>query len=414
MLYNKDMKFSLLAQQWQKLESTASRNEMMKDLAEVLKKSGAEEVDKLCYLSLGRLGPLFANVEFNLAEKMMVRAVAQAVNKEEREIKKLYKQTGDLGLVVEFARLDSKAKRPTSYDASLESSLAVVEVYSELLKIARQEGEGSQERKLRGMAELLGELDPLSARYVVRIPLKKMRLGFSDKTILDALSFMRRGDKSGKKQLEEAYKVRPDIGRLARIVKGKGIKGVAELLEPEIGVPILMAKAQRMSSAEEILSKIGKCAVEPKIDGFRLQVHLQTNSKSQAPSSKQIQNSNDQNSKQGNRISSIQYPVSSIKLFTRNLDDVTYMYPDIVAAVKQQIKAESVIFEGEAVAYNPQTGEFLPFQETVQRKRKYQIEKYVTDVPLKLIVFDCLYLNGQSLLQEPYVVRRKKLETILR
>ena len=207
-----------------------------------------------------------------------------------------------------------------------------------------------------------------------------MRLGFSDKTILDALSVLTSGDKSSKKELESAYNVRPDVGRLAKLVKKEGIEAVDKLQEPELGVPVLMAKAQRASCAEEILLRIGDCAVEPKIDGFRLQIHKQTN---------------------------------SIKLFTRGLEDVTFMYPDIVEASQKQIKADNAILEGEAIAYDPKTGKHLLFQETVQRKRKHGIKKMAKEIPLKLIAFELLYLNGENLLNKKFEHRRKLLEEII-
>lgn len=394
------MRFSELTKYWEGLEKIDSRNKMMEVLAQVLKEARAEEVDKVCYLSLGRLGPLYRNVEFNLAEKLMIKAVAQAYRVEGKELRKEFKKKGDLGIVVE----ELGRKRT---DRTHTADITVSAVFEKLLQIAKEEGTGSQERKLNMIEILLGKLDPISAKFIVRIPLKKMRLGFSDKTILDALSFMERGDKSAKKELEEAYEVRPDIGLLSKVVKEKGIEGVREVQEPEAGVPILMAQAKRMNSAEEILLKIGRCAVEPKIDGFRLQIHYvasqKTNSKKQIAKIENDEKNNNRTIEQ----------LDNVKLFTRNLDNVTHMYPDIVEAVGKQIKAESAIFEGEAVAYSPKTGEYLPFQETVQRKRKYDIVKFAKDVPLRLIVFELLYLDGKSLLGRPYSDRRKKLEKII-
>ncbi|MDP3983055.1 MAG: ATP-dependent DNA ligase, partial [bacterium] len=241
-------------------------------------------------------------------------------------------------------------------------------------------GTGSQERKLQGVARLLQSVNAKTAKFLVRIPISKMRLGFSDKTVLDALSVMTSGDKSAKAELEAAYNVRPDVGRLAVVVRKEGIEAVSKLQEPELGVPILMAKAQRASSAEEILLKIGDCIVEPKIDGFRLQVH-----------------------KRG----------EAVKLYTRGLEDVTFMYPDIVTAVNNQIKAKDVIIEGEAIAYDLKTGKNLPFQETVQRKRKHGINELAKSVPLKLIAFELLYLDGESFLNKPFDRRRKELEDII-
>ncbi|HEX7542580.1 MAG TPA: ATP-dependent DNA ligase, partial [Patescibacteria group bacterium] len=148
---------------------------------------------------------------------------------------------------------------------------------------------------------------------------------------------------------------------------------------PRVFTPIIMMKAERMSSAKEIIKQIGKCLVEPKFDGFRLQVHYKNN---------------------------------QVKLFSRSLEDVTYMYPDIVEGVKKEINANELIIEGEAIGYNPKTGEFLPFQETVQRKRKYDIKEKAIEVPLKLFAFELLYLNGKNFIKLPFIERRRALEKV--
>ena len=363
------MKISKLSSYWEQIEAVSSRLSMTDILAELLKEADIEEVDKVCYLSLGRLGPLFANTEFNLAEKMMVKAVAQAYDISQEIANEKFKSAGDIGTVVALLG-----------DKIIDKDLSVGQVHSQLLSIATDSGTGSQERKLQGVAKLLQTVDANTAKYLVRIPISKMRLGFSDKTVLDALSVMTTGDKSAKAELESAYNVRPDVGRLAKLVKKEGIEAVKKLQEPELGVPILMAKAQRASSGEEILLRIGDCGVEPKIDGFRLQIH-----------------------KQGN----------DVKLFTRGLEDVTFMYPDIVEASQKQIKADNAIVEGEAIAYDPETGKNLPFQETVQRKRKHGIDELAKSVPLKLIAFELLYLDGDSYLDQPFIKRRKELEDII-
>ena len=363
------MKISKLSTYWEQIEAVSSRLSMTDILAELLKEADVTEVDLVCYLSLGRLGPLFANTEFNLAEKMMVKAVAQAYDISQEIANEKFKSAGDIGTVVALLG-----------DNITDKGLSVGQVHEILTSIATDSGTGSQERKLQGVAKLLQTVDANTAKYLVRIPISKMRLGFSDKTVLDALSVMTSGDKSGKIELESAYNVRPDVGRLAYVVKKEGIEAVKKLQLPELGVPILMAKAQRASSAEEILLKIGDCIVEPKIDGFRLQVH-----------------------KRG----------EAVKLYTRGLEDVTFMYPDIVTAVNNQIKAKDVIIEGEAIAYDLKTGKNLPFQETVQRKRKHGINELAKSVPLKLIAFELLYLDGESFLNKPFDRRRKELEDII-
>jgi len=276
-----------------------------------------------------------------------------------------------LGITVErIKNQESRIKK--------KSKLTVSEVYDILYKLAGSGGGGSQEVKIKFLADLIKDLDSLSARYVVRIPIGRLRLGFSDMTMLDSLSWMIGGNKDLRPKIEKAYNVRPDLSFISNTLKENGIKGLSHTV-PRVGTPILMARAERMSSAEGILEKVGKCAIEAKYDGFRVQVH-----------------------KNGKKI----------KLFSRNLENVTSMYPDIVEGIGNEIKAEEAIIEGEAVAYNPNTGEYLPFQETVQRKRKYNIEAKAKEIPLKLFAFELLYCNGKSYLGESYIVRKKELKRI--
>lgn len=365
------MLFADFAIYLQKLENTPSRNQMIEVLADLFKEASEAEIGKICYLCQGRVAPLFEPLEFGMADKMVLRALSVAYNVPSQEINRSFGQKGDIGIVAE--ELASKGK------TTKRGKLTVSAVFETLLKIVKFSGLGSVEQKINSLASLLRDVDSLSSRYVVRIPLGKLRLGFSDMTVLDALSWMLDKSKVARPEIEKAYNVRPDLGFIAETVKKKGIKGLTGVT-PVVGIPILMARAERLSSAEEIIKKIGRCAIEPKIDGFRLAIH-----------------------KDGQKI----------RMFTRNMEDVTLMYPDVAEGVLKQVKSQKVIFEGEAVAFNPQTGEYLPFQETVQRKRKYGIEEKVLEIPLKLICFELLYLNGRNFIHESYAVRRKKLEEVL-
>ncbi len=236
-----------------------------------------------------------------------------------------------------------------------------------------------------------------------------MRLGFSDMTVLDSLSWMVGGNKEARKEIEKAFNVRPDLGQLAKLIKIGQISQIRQI-GPEIGTPILMARAERLSSGQEIIEKIGKCAIEPKLDGFRLQIHYgevksqKSKGKNESQKLKLFNDETNETNKSNEKV----------RLFTRNLEDVTTMYPDIVQAVLDQIKAKEAIFEGEAIGWDEKNLRYLPFQETVQRKRKYEIERMSKEVPLKLVVFDLLYVDGENLIEKPFLERRKRLEQILR
>ncbi len=364
------MKFKDLAKHLEKLEHTASRNTMIELLADLFKEADGAEIDKMVYLLQGRVVPLYEPLEFGMAEKQMLKAIAFAYDVPDREVAADYKKIGDLGVLAE--KLSGETHKG--------SNITISEVFEELKKVAETGGAGSVEKKMTIVADLLKKLDPLSARFVVRIPIAKMRLGFSDMTVLDALSWMIDGTKVHRKEIEPVFNIRPDLGYIVKTVKEKGVKGLAAAT-PTPFTPVLMARAERLSSGEEIIEKIGECAIEPKFDGFRLQAH-----------------------KKGDKI----------KLITRNLEDVTFMYPDVVEGIKQQIKAKDAIFEGEAIAYNRETGEFLPFQITTQRKRKYDIEEFAEKIPLKLMAFDLLYVDGKNMIDKPYVERRKALAALIK
>ncbi|MBM3209588.1 hypothetical protein FJZ40_04875, partial [Candidatus Shapirobacteria bacterium] len=404
------MTFARLAWYFQKLEETASRNLMTEVLADLFKEAEPEEIDKICYLAQGRVVPLFVPLEFGMADKMVIKAISRGFGAEETEVVRIFREEGDLGKTAErLFGLRSACRLSESSDASvpaprtkngaglgirpepvgsgsnediasrqasppcLSRALSVAEVFEILNKVAHSSGGGSVEQKIGLLGDLFNAVDSLSARYLARIPLGKLRLGFSDMTILDALSWMLGEGKRVRPLIEKAYNVRPDLGFIARAIKLGGVGEVGEI-GPKPGTPILMARAERLSSGQEIIEKIGKCAVEPKIDGFRLAVHIEE---------------------------------SRITLFSRNMEDMTPMFPDLVEGIRKQVMAKEAILEGEAIAYDTQTGEYLPFQETVQRKRKYDIEQMAQSVPLKLICFDCLYVDGKNLIHEGYLERRK-------
>jgi len=365
------MKFSKLAVFFEEIEKTSSRLEITQLLADLFKKLSPEEIEKTIYLLQGRVAPLYQATEFGVAEKTIVKSVVLALSLDKKFFENKYKEIGDLGKTVESFKKEIRSLE--------EKDLSIIEVFSDLDKMAHGAGQGSQELKTNILAHLIRQVDPISSRYLVRIPVATMRLGFSDMTILDGFSWMITGDKSLRSIIEKAYHVRPDLGFIGRVIKEKGIKGL-DGVKPKIFTPIIMMRAERLSSGKEIIEQIGRCAIESKYDGFRLQIHYQNN---------------------------------QVKLYSRNLEDASFMYPDLVEAIKKEIKAKEIIFEGEAIGFDPKTGGFLPFQETVQRKRKYDIKAKAMEIPLKLFAFELLYLNGKDYINLPHKQRREALETVI-
>ena len=374
------MIFKTLAEHLQKLENTASRNDMILLLSDLFKEVPVDDFDRVMYLLQGRVAPLYVNLEFGMADKMIVKALASAYEIDEKETLVEFKKIGDIGELAET--LNSKNKTESG-------KLTINRLFSELKKIANTSGSGSVEHKTDTLAKLLKEADPLSSRYIARIPVAKLRLGFSDMTVLDSLSWMLKGDKSLRPIIEKAYNIRPDLGYIGKLIKEHGVEGLNSA-KPSVGTPILMARAERLSSGQEIVDKIGECAVEPKFDGFRLQAHIGKIKGEDGKIERQV------------------------RLFTRGLEEVTFMYPDIEAGILEQVKADEAIFEGEAIAYNPSTGEYLPFQLTSQRKRKYDIEEMAKKIPLKYMVFDVLYLNGENMIPHSYVERRESFKELMK
>jgi DNA ligase-1 len=360
------MKFEQVAQYFDQLEQIDSRLEMTRVLAELLGKSSAHEADIICNLSLGQLHAPHIGTKFNMAEKNVAKSLAIMLDVDELAIEKEAKKLGDLGLVI----------GPNSWRAK--DALTVNQVYKELCAIEETSGTGSQDEKINALVALLKQVDPLSGRYIVRIIIGKLRLGFSDMTIVDALSWMIADNKSLRETIENAYNVCADIGWIAHELKEFGIKKI-EKVHPQVGVPILPAAAERLPTAAAIMQKIGPCAAQAKLDGFRLQIHVDNTGKE-----------------------------TKIHFYSRNLQDMSAMFPDLTAAF-EKLDVKTIICEGEAIVYDPYTGTFSKFQETVKRKRKHGIEEAIKDFPLQVFIFDIMYLNGKDVMDLTHEERRSLL-----
>lgn len=368
------MEFRLLADTFARLENTSARLEMMEILASLLSKANAENVDKIIYLLQGRVAAPHTGVELGIGEKLAIQAISRAFGANADEVEQHYKELGDLGLVAE--KLAANKKQMTLFS----QPLTVDRVYGNFYRIATASGSGSQDLKIRLLVDLLNDAGPLEARYIVRIPLGKLRLGVGDATILEALAIAKTGSREFKEVLERAYNLCSDLGYVARVLYEKGPSAIEDF-KIVVGIPIRPALAQRASSAEEIISRLGTCAAEAKYDGFRCQIH-----------------------KKGDKV----------WIFSRRLENMTEMFPELIEGTLKQFDAGEAIFEGEAIAYNEETGEFYPFQMTIQRKRKYGIKEAAEEYPLKLFVFDLIYADGVDYTPKPYEERRAELERRIR
>ena len=371
------MEFARLAHTLEELEQTSSRLTLIELLTELFRSiEQPEEIQQVCYLMQGRVAPFYEALEMGIAEKSVAKAIALASYTTPEQIEALYGTLGDLGLVAGQVRSEAK-------DAP--SALSIDDVFEELRAIAHTSGKGAVEHKSARLVSLLRQVDSVSAKYVVRILLGNLRMGIGDATVLDALAKVRWNDVKKRKLLEGAYHKISDLGLIARTLwehpEEEDAQHVIAALDVQVGKPVHSQLAERLPSAEAIIAKMGTVLAQYKYDGLRAQIH-----------------------KDGEHVT----------IFSRNLEDQSHMFPELIEGTLKQIRAESVILDAEALAYNITSEEFLPFQETTRRRRKHGIEALAEQLPLKAFVFDILYKDGVSLLDTSLLERLKILEETMR
>ncbi|MEB3691835.1 MAG: ATP-dependent DNA ligase, partial [Caldisphaeraceae archaeon] len=375
------MPFIEIARAFDEMEKITSRIALTQLLVNLIKRTPPNVINKVVYLIQGKLGPDWKDIpELGIGEKLLIQAISLAYNKKEQDVINAYNSEGDLGKISEKYSQESGKKGGLMLFIGAESiALTVKRVFDSFLKIAYSQGEGSRDLKLKLISGLLRDAKPLEARYIVRFLEGRLRLGIGDATILDALSISYGGSVNYREVVERAYNLRADLGEIASIVANEGIESVKDI-KPEIGIPIRPMLAERLSDPKEILEKIGgKGFVEYKYDGERGQFH-----------------------KDG----------ETVKIYSRRLENITNMYPDVVEYIKRNIKAKKAILEGEIVAYDPDTGELRPFQELMHRRRKYDVHRMVKEIPVKVFLFDALLVEDNDLTNKPLPYRRKVLEEV--
>lgn len=368
------MLYSTLVETYKLLEATTKRLEMTDILAELLKSASPDEIEKVIYLTQGKIHPDWTGEpEIGMAEKMVIEAISKASGQSKKSIEKLLTETGDVGHTAEQSLMDKKTT------ILGQKKLTVTDVYKTLDEISKKTGKGSSSTKIERLVSLMANSTPLGARYLSRIVVSALRLGIGDMTMLDALAQAYTGTTKNRPALERAYNLTSDLGYVAKILCSEGLE-VVEKLHVVIGKPIRMMSAQRLSTAEEIVNKLGECSAEYKLDGERFQIH-----------------------KEGDNI----------QIFSRRLENITTMYPDVVNYTLKHVKSKEAILEGEGVAVDSETGKLKPFQILMQRRRKYNIEEMMKKLPVAVFLFECLYVNGEDLTLKPYIIRREKLKSII-
>ena len=437
------MLYEKLALTYDKIESQSRRIEMIDELIETLSDVEADEMEASIRLTQGSIFPGYSGLDLGIAEKMVLKAMNKITSISEREAERLYKNIGDIGSAIEVL---SSQKKQT---ALFHEPLTVLRVYNNMFRIAKMGGRSSQDNKLKVIAEMMHDASPLESRYIARTLCQKMRIGISDMTLIDALAYIFHDgleepsghlfDHDYEEELKEAiislrskkisafnrtlqllkiesrsgprpeiaketmdyikkqklmiqnlrssilrsYNVHPDLAYIAKSMKLHG-RTILDSIKVECGVPIMSMLGERLHSIEEIMSRLdGRCALEYKYDGLRLQAH----------------------------VKNIDGKIT-VNLFSRQLEDVTDQFPEIIDAISSNAKYDCLL-DGECVPVDGVTVEMLPFQVISQRRgRKFELDRMIEEIPIKYVVFDCMYIDGVDITYSTYTERRSAIKRI--
>lgn len=365
------MEYLKLAEAFERLEKTPSYLEKNAIISELLKQTPAEEIERVVLLLLGRTTPAYISQETGVGLAQLKKAVANASGYSLSEVEKLMLEIGDLGEVAR--RLMEKKKQVTLFT----ERLTVKRVYEGIRRLPEITGEGSVDRKILAISELLTSSQPLEAKFIVRTVLGDLRIGVAEGRLRDAIATAFNVDPE---EVEHAYMLTTDYSLVAKAAAEGGAKGLRQL-GVIVGHPVNPMLAQRAEDINEILERMkGKAAFEIKLDGIRIQVH-----------------------KDGEKI----------YLYTRRMENYTEMFPDLILPLRKALKPNRVIVDGELVALDKKTGRPMPFQEVLKRRRKYGVEESAEAIPVEYNVFDVLLVENKTLLDEPYTKRREMLEKVV-
>ena len=364
------MDFADIAKMFDRLEATSARLEMTSILADFFKDVPAEELRNLVYIIQGKLHPDFYQIEFGMADRLILRAIAFTSGTPDSKVEEMWLKEGDTGTVAEM--LIGKKKQMTLFS----EPLTFARVIKGLSQIENAEGRDSQELKMKVLSNMLHDSGPIEARYLCRIVTGRMRVGASTMTILDALA-LTFATKESRPEIERAFNITCDIGLVAERLAKEGMAGI-ENIHVTVGNPIKVMLAERLPSIPEVVEKMGgECAIEYKYDGIRAQVHIGKD---------------------------------SVRIFSRRLEDLTGNFPDIAQSLREHFKGEEAIIEGECVAVDAETGFMQSFQEVTHRRRKHGMDDAVKRYPVRIFMFDMLYVNGKDMTLVPYLQRREAIK----
>lgn len=422
------MEYAALVDHFERLEATTKRLERTAILAEALAGLAPDEMEPAFRLLVGKVAPDWEGVELGLAEKLVLSGIMDVSGRSIKEVQSLYHETGDLGTAAELSLSGvGKKKKQVTFDFSSgtfseeRSSLEITEIYDRLCAIAGKgelfslhtSGHGSQQRKKKILEDLLLNLSPREAKYIIRTVAGRLRLGVADMTFLDALTawHRRQGVKSVtemepeereehedvRRRLERAYDLRSDLAFVAKTLAEGGLAAI-DGVQVRHGTPLRPMAAERLKTLGEVLEKhTGRSALEYKYDGLRVQAHVSAD------------------------------PEVPVKLFSRRMEDLTHQFPDVQQHLRAALRGKSAIVEGECVAIDRDTGRMRPFQEISRRRgRKTGLGEdarreaalaegartaltMMDQIPVTVFLFDCMAADGESVMHEPYERRRDRV-----
>jgi DNA ligase-1 len=326
---------------------------------------------------LGEIYPDYDDRKIGISNQLAIKAISRATGIDEKKVLQQWKKMGDLGKVSENF---IKNKKQTTLQTQ---TLATKKIIDNLRKLPELEGQGTVDKKLILITELLSSASPKESLYITRTLIGDLRIGIQESTIKSAIAKAFFSDKENSEEIiQKAIDLSNDLKKVFLISKNKELKKLEDV-SLEIGKPSKVMLAQKAESIEDAFEKLGKpCVIEYKYDGFRLIIH-----------------------KKGNLI----------RLFTRRLEDVTKQFPEVAEYVKKYVKGDSFILDSEAIGYDKKTKRYLPFQGISQRiKRKYDIEKISSELPVEVNVFDILSYDGKSMVNELFEKRLKLVREIVK
>ncbi len=418
------MEYAALVDHFERMEATTKRLEMTSILREALMDLGKEDVEPAIRLMQGKVAPDWEGIELGLAEKLVLQVLARAAGLDAKaggvaKATAIYHDEGDLGLAAQRLMEQKGGAAQVglfSFQEEAKASLSVQEVFNRLKNIALVQGQGSQEEKQQLLWKLLSDAGPREAKYIVRTVAGRLRLGVADMTCLDALTAWHReqpvksvtemepeeraAHEDARHRIERAFDLRSDLPFVARTLAEGGLEAI-DAVQVQHGTPLRPMAAERLKTLGEILEKHEeRSALEYKYDGLRVQAHVSAD------------------------------PSIPVKLFSRRMEDLTDQFPDVQVYLRKALRGKSAIVEGECVAMDRATGRMRPFQEVSRRRGRKtglgedarresalasgaaEATTMMDEVPVTVFLFDCMAVDGESVMHEGYQARRDRIPNV--